>query len=285
MNDSRFNFVAFDNLTSFSKAVESVVGEELDFQSVIDLGTDFIQPSNEYLVLNVKEFDGKAPDNILFLSQDKAYVFSKEIPSTEIVKEFEEVLQNPFGKSTVLAFLIISKVMEKHKQHIEVLIKMIRDLEDAFDHSKYRNLALEFERFSDRLEEFHDMLLRLQERRYREIDTQLISFDYGVVIAESLSLQARCRRRLNTLKELRQDHEILATEELNKRMVKLNDVVKKLTALTVILMLPTLIASHFGMNFVFMPELKQEWAYPAVIVFQIVFMAVGFGIFRKIGWL
>jgi len=75
------------------------------------------------------------------------------------------------------------------------------------------------------------------------------------------------------------------TEELNERIVKLNDVVKKLTAITVILMLPTLIASHFGMNFAYMPELKMAWAYPAVIFFQIVFMGIGFLLFRRIGWL
>ncbi len=77
-------------------------------------------------------------------------------------------------------------------------------------------------------------------------------------------------------------HSILIYLQLD---LKLNDAVKKLTALTVILMLPTLIASHFGMNFAFMPELNLWWAYPAVVVFQIVFMGIGFAIFRKIGWL
>ena len=78
---------------------------------------------------------------------------------------------------------------------------------------------------------------------------------------------------------------MLATEELNQRIVKLNDVVKKLTAVTVILMLPTLIASHFGMNFVNMPELKSAWGYPSVIISQVLLMGAGIMIFRKIGWL
>jgi magnesium transporter len=98
-------------------------------------------------------------------------------------------------------------------------------------------------------------------------------------------LQARCRRRLTTIKDLRQDHEMKATEELNSKIVKLNDVLKKLTSITVILMLPTLIASHFGMNFVHMPELRIAWVYPAVIAAQVVIMAVFFFIFKKIEWL
>jgi magnesium transporter len=76
-----------------------------------------------------------------------------------------------------------------------------------------------------------------------------------------------------------------STEELNQKIVKMNDILKKLTSITVILMLPTLIASHFGMNFLNMPELRIAWVYPAVIGAQIVIMGVFFFIFRKIGWL
>jgi magnesium transporter len=76
-----------------------------------------------------------------------------------------------------------------------------------------------------------------------------------------------------------------ATEELNKKIVRMNDILKKLTSITVILMLPTLIASHFGMNFVHMPELAIWWVYPAVIAAQLLIMGIFFAIFKKIGWL
>jgi magnesium transporter len=87
------------------------------------------------------------------------------------------------------------------------------------------------------------------------------------------------------LRDLRQDFETQTTSDLNSRIVRLNDVVKKLTAITVILMIPNLIASHFGMNFVNMPELQVPWAYPAVIAFQFIFMGMGFWYFHKIDWL
>jgi Mg2+ and Co2+ transporter CorA len=175
--------------------------------------------------------------------------------------------------------------MEKHIQQLESLSREIRSLEENFNHEKYRALSLEFERYSDRLEEFHDFILGMQERRFKQVETQYISFDYRVLIAESQSLQARCRRRLNYLKDLRQDHELKSTEELNQKIVKMNDVLKKLTSITVILMLPTLIASHFGMNFLHMPELRIWWVYPLVIAAQFVIMGVFFLIFKKIDWL
>ena len=278
-------FLNFDNLAAFSRSVEMATGHVLDFQSVVDLQTDFLQATNEYLIINIKEYGGEEPDNLLFLTEDKAYVFSKKQLSLEVAKTFGDVLRKPFGKSTVLSFFILNKVSDNHKQKLEGLIQEINKLEDSFSHGEYRNLSLEFERFIDRLEEFHDLVLRLQERSYKQVDTQLIRFDYAVLIAESLSLQARCRRRKESLKELRQEHEILATEELNQKIVRLNDVVKKLTAVTVILMLPTLIASHFGMNFTHMPELRLAWVYPAVIISQVLIMGAGIITFRKIGWL
>jgi hypothetical protein len=277
--------VAFDSLAAFSEAVEAATGVAFDLASVTELTTDFVQVSDSYLLLNVKEYGVEAPDNLLFLTEDKNYVFSRKPPSLEGVKGFEDVFPKLFGRSTVFVFVTLDKVLESYKRGLEGLLSLLKKLEDSFDSTEYRQLGLEFERFSDRLEEFNELLLRLQARRCKQVETQYISFDYNILISEASALQRRCRRRLSTLQALRQDYEMRATEELNKRMVKLNDVVKRLTALTVILMIPTLIASHFGMNFIHMPELSTAWAYPAVIIFQVVFIAIGFFIFRKIGWL
>ena len=278
-------YTTFDGITAFTKAVEAVVGEDFDIESVTQLDTDFVQATDRYLLLNVREYGSRQPNHLLFLNADKVYTFSNKNPSLEEIKTFEDVLEKPYGRGTVITYFILDKVLDSHKQLLESFIRKVKQLEDNFDHVEYRNLTLEFERLSDRVEEFDDLLLRLQERHYRQVETQLIAFDYRILLAESTSLQGRCRRRLYNLRELRQDHETRATEELNGRIVKLNDVVKRLTALTVLLMLPTLIASHFGMNFVFMPELKIQWVYPAVILLQFAIVGVGFWVFKKIDWL
>jgi magnesium transporter len=44
-----------------------------------------------------------------------------------------------------------------------------------------------------------------------------------------------------------------------------NRVIKLFTVLTVIFMPPTLIASMYGMNFKYMPELSKPWGYPAAL--------------------
>jgi magnesium transporter len=54
-------------------------------------------------------------------------------------------------------------------------------------------------------------------------------------------------------------HESVTTNSLNQ-------IVKRLTAVTVLLMVPTLIAGIYGMNFFFMPELELRYGYPAVLL-------------------
>ena len=60
---------------------------------------------------------------------------------------------------------------------------------------------------------------------------------------------------------------------------------RTLTALTVALMVPTLIAGIYGMNFEFMPELKWALGYPYALSLMGVTVAVVFVIFRRVGWL
>jgi magnesium transporter len=64
----------------------------------------------------------------------------------------------------------------------------------------------------------------------------------------------------------------------------LNQIVKRLTAVTVLLMVPTLIAGIYGMNFFFMPELELEYGYPAVLIGMIVIVLALAWFMRRKGW-
>jgi magnesium transporter len=64
-----------------------------------------------------------------------------------------------------------------------------------------------------------------------------------------------------------------------------NRVIKIFTVVTVIFMPPTLIASAYGMNFKFMPELGQVWGYPFAILLMIMSSATTLLFFRRKKWL
>ena len=64
----------------------------------------------------------------------------------------------------------------------------------------------------------------------------------------------------------------------------LNAVMKRLTAFTVVLMVPTLIAGIYGMNFHFMPELSWPLGYPLVLGVMLLAMAGAAIFFRARDW-
>ncbi len=64
-----------------------------------------------------------------------------------------------------------------------------------------------------------------------------------------------------------------------------NKIIKIFSVASVALLPPTLIASIYGMNFQHMPELTQEWGYPAALVLMLLSAVGPMFYFYKRGWL
>lgn len=64
-----------------------------------------------------------------------------------------------------------------------------------------------------------------------------------------------------------------------------NRIIKIFTVVTVIFMPPTLIASMYGMNFKFIPELDKPWGYPLAIALMILSSIFTLLFFRRKRWL
>ncbi len=63
------------------------------------------------------------------------------------------------------------------------------------------------------------------------------------------------------------------------------EITKRLAAYAALVAVPTLIAGIYGMNFQFMPELRQPWGYPVAIGLMVLIDLVLWRRFRKAGWL
>ena len=64
-----------------------------------------------------------------------------------------------------------------------------------------------------------------------------------------------------------------------------NKIIKIFSVASVALLPPTLIASVYGMNFQYMPELAQEWGYPYALALMVASALGPMWYFRKRGWL
>ncbi|MFZ2516925.1 MAG: magnesium/cobalt transporter CorA [Candidatus Lutibacillus vidarii] len=81
----------------------------------------------------------------------------------------------------------------------------------------------------------------------------------------------------------------LLTDVLNAHLAQLsvrqNEDMRRISAWVAIAAVPTMIAGIYGMNFDFMPELRQTWGYPAVLVLMATACGLIYRSFRKSGWL
>lgn len=67
--------------------------------------------------------------------------------------------------------------------------------------------------------------------------------------------------------------------------IEQNRIIKIFSLVSVVFLPPTLVASSYGMNFNFMPELKWSFGYPAAIVLMIFAGLIPYFYFRRKNWL
>lgn len=66
---------------------------------------------------------------------------------------------------------------------------------------------------------------------------------------------------------------------------ELNQTVRRMTAWSIVLMSMNLVASNYGMNFRFMPELEKSWGYPMAVGAMLFVGGVLLIVFRRLRWL
>jgi len=96
----------------------------------------------------------------------------------------------------------------------------------------------------------------------------------------------------HTLDDALTIHATLVNQRLDEKMadltvvqVRQNEQVKKISSWAAIGFAPTFVASVYGMNFTFMPELAQPWGYPMALGLMVLLSAGLYGIFKHNDWL
>ncbi|MFJ2839957.1 magnesium and cobalt transport protein CorA [Nocardia sp. NPDC087230] len=77
----------------------------------------------------------------------------------------------------------------------------------------------------------------------------------------------------------------LVNAAVAKIAVQQNADMRRISAFVAILAVPTMIAGIYGMNFDYMPELKQGWGYPVVLATMAIVCSALVVVFRRIRWL
>ncbi|MGE0198279.1 MAG: magnesium transporter CorA family protein [Simkaniaceae bacterium] len=93
----------------------------------------------------------------------------------------------------------------------------------------------------------------------------------------SIQSEDLCSINLRSIRSLRDSYQIIFTNQLNKT-------IKLLTALTIILSIPTMIASLYGMN-VALPIAGERHAFSVIVIFIITLSLISLLIFQRKKWL
>ena len=122
----------------------------------------------------------------------------------------------------------------------------------------------------------------------RDLANALLRGDLEIVDASSTPYYRDLYDHLvRVLDQLDLYRDLLATV-LDARLTvasnNLNAIMKRLTAFTVVLMVPTLIAGVYGMNFELMPELDWVLGYPFALALMAAAMVASVTWFRRRGW-
>jgi len=273
----------FFDFGSFESEAKKI-GVAEDLRSLLTLDFTFFEKYPNYAIINVKDY-GDEPNNLLVLSEAESILYSPKKLSDKDYALFRHPLEKRYGESTVLAYLVMREALKSYSERFEKLNTEIDELEVALDAARIDAAGKALRKLTDKVEDFLDVMLKLEDRQVPEVNTTFVQYDYDVLTAKSRHLLDRCRSHIGQITELRNDIEVRATKELNLKIADLTNIMKKLTSITVILMIPSIITSHYGMNFKYMPELNMEWGYLGATALSLVAMAAAAIFLRKKGWL
>jgi len=247
----------------------------------------------QQVIVTYEVLPGTTPDRTFELGEvhlfaGAGYLVSvhwHDSPAAQAVEaRFRERADAVAATSGALVYSILDAVVDGYFPLLDRLSDRIEHLEDRI---------LEGGRAGGTLRSILDLKRELLELRrtlspQRDVANALLRRDLPLVDdASAPYFQDLYDHLVRVLDQLDLQRDLLASAlEANLSVTgnNLNTVVKRLTAFTVILMVPTLIAGIYGMNFRFMPELSWPLGYPFGLGVMAVAMIGALVFFKRNDW-
>ncbi len=200
---------------------------------------------------------------------------------TRFARRRDEVT-NPAGE---LLYALLDAAVDSYFPELDTISDRIDALEDrVLEGNDDRESLREILHLKRRLLDLRRVLAPM-----RDVANALLRRDLEIVDASSTpyyqDLYDHLVRVLDQLDVYRDLLAAVLDARLTVASNNLNTVMKRLTAFTVILMVPTLIAGVYGMNFRFMPELGWPFGYPLALSVMAAAVVVSVTYFRRKGWI
>ena len=223
----------------------------------------------------------------LFLGSD--FVVTVRVGSTRAHTDLRDRLEQDCDRlgegPDYIAHAVLDFLVDGYQPIIERLEGAVQDMEErAIDTFPEPSTIRRIFRLRRQLRRFIRIVGPMEEMCARLASVDLPTIDPGARIWFR-DVQDHVRRTMRRIEGLMETlASIVETASLLEQH-RQGDMTRQLAAWAAILAVPTAIAGIYGMNFDYMPELRQPWGYPAVLA---LILGVCGGLwlrFRRIGWL
>lgn len=184
----------------------------------------------------------------------------------------------------LLAYLLIDAIVDDYLPLLDILSDRVDDLEDRIFGEFQSSAIEEIFRIKKQL-----LFLRRAITPLRDVFNTLLRREQPVFAREThvyfQDVFDHIIRVADTIDNLRDILGSTMDAYLSVSGNRMNQIMKRLTSISTILMSATLVAGVYGMNFDFMPELKWRYGYVFALVSMVL---IGFSLYlylRKIKWL
>ena len=183
-----------------------------------------------------------------------------------------------------LLFIFFNTIISNFSDMLELLEDQMQLLSEKI------TLKVEKEHFED-IQNFRKMAYSIKKvlRAFSYMGLQMLCNENDAITKKKMFLFRNLDTRFRKLYDFSENVYGLSTELLNtydsKITQRTNDIINKLTFVTIFFGPLTVITGIYGMNFQNMPELAHPWGYPATLAAMMVISAGIYIVMKKKKWL
>lgn len=199
----------------------------------------------------------------------------------------EALSEPPSNIPQQIFFDILSKSIESYEQSLDLGTDELEEMEmGIFSAMGASPFKLEKAYYLKRRASVFKRILRANLDVLPKLSTQGISPNQASIIKDFIDKLYFYADELNeNITILLNLYLSLSAQKTNEASHRTNEVVRLLTVVSLFFLPLNFIVGIYGMNFEFMPELKWQYGYYAVLAFMLILAVTFFLWFRKKGWL
>jgi len=279
------NDVALDVETRLEQFLKIYIQEDEEIEE-IEISSRYIETDDSMVANSNFLLDNFTLEPVSFILKNGILVSVRDVELRSFNETVKKIFANPNAFPT--GYHVLVALLETRVEYDADVIEDITDL--------ITNLSMSMNAVEDPDE---DVLIRIKDLQEKVMVVRQTIIDKQRIISNMLKSRLFPKELLPRLTIIIKDInslfeytrfgferlDYLQDTFLGMVNIQQNKIIKIFTVVSVIFLPPTLIASMYGMNFKFMPELTWKMGYPFAILLMILFTGVILIYFKKNKWL